>query len=106
MAVVLAEMSPAVGRRRTLLARNSNSQDALTEGILDELQPPDRVLPRALEVARDLALAPPIAYAQIKRQLRAETLAAIEPAVAAGTDPLLDSWLSGDTKGAAASLLK
>jgi enoyl-CoA hydratase len=106
MAVVKAEMSPAVARRRTLVARNSSSQEALADGILDELQPPDRVLPRAVEVARDLASMPAVSYGQIKRQLRAETLAAIEPAVAAGTDPLLDSWLSGDTKSAAAGLLK
>jgi enoyl-CoA hydratase len=106
MAVVKAELTPAVARRRALLARNSSSQDALADGILDEMQPPARVLPRATEIARDLAAAPALAYAKIKRQLRAETLAAIEPAVAAGTDPLLDSWLSGDTKSAAASLLK
>lgn len=105
MAVVKAELSPAVARRRTLVALNSSSQEALADGILDELQPPDRVLARALEVARDLASMPAIGYGQIKRQLRAETLAAIEPAVAAGTDPLLDTWLSNDTKGAAAGLL-
>ncbi len=106
MALVKAELSPAVARRRSLIARNSSSQEALADGILDELQPRDRVLSRALEVARDLASLPATAYGQIKRQLRAETLAAIEPAVAAGTDPLLHSWLSGDTRKAAAGLLR
>jgi enoyl-CoA hydratase len=106
MAVVKAELSPAVARRRTLVAVNSSSREALADGILDELQPPDRVMPRALEIARDLATIPRVAYGQIKRQLRAEMLAAIEAGVAAGTDPLLDAWLSADTKGAAAGLLQ
>lgn len=106
MAVVKAEMSKAVARRRTLVARNSSSQEAMADGFLDELQPPERVLPRSLEVALDLASLPPISYGQIKHQLRSETLAAMEPIVAANTDPLLDSWLSGDTKAAAASLLR
>jgi enoyl-CoA hydratase len=106
MAVVKAEMSPAVARRRTLIARNSSSQEAFADGILDELQPPEQVLSRAMEVARDLAALPAVAYGQIKRQLRAETLAAMEPGVAANTDPLLGSWLTGDTKAAAASLLR
>lgn len=106
MAIVKAELGPAVARRRTLVATNTSSQEALAEGILDELQAPERVLPRALEVARDLATIPRVAYGQIKRQLRAETLARIEPGVAAGTDPLLDTWVSADTERASASLLR
>jgi enoyl-CoA hydratase len=106
MAVVKAELSPSVARRRTLVGVNSSSQEALADGILDELQSPDDLMPRALEIARDLATIPRVAYGQIKRQLRAATLAAIEPGVAAGRDPLLDTWLSADTAGAAAALLR
>jgi enoyl-CoA hydratase len=106
MAVVRAELGPVVARRRALVAVNGSSQEALAGGMLDELQAPERVVPRALEVARDLASIPRLAYGQIKRQLRAETLARIEAGVAAGTDPLLETWLSADTEEAAGSLLR
>jgi enoyl-CoA hydratase len=106
MAIVKAELGPAVARRRTLVAMNGSSQEALAEGILDEVQAPEAVVPRALEVARDLATIPRVAYGRIKRQLRAETLARIEPGAADGTDPLLDDWLGPDTREAAAALLR
>lgn len=105
MAVVKAELAPAVARRTTLLARNIDSEAALACGILDELQPPARVLARAREVALDLASAPRTAYARVKHQLRAETDALIDRLLASDSDPMLDSWLADDTRAAASALL-
>ena len=105
LAVVKAELSPPVVRRLTLIARNVDPEHAVQDGILDELQPPARVLERAAEMARQLAAIPRVAYAQVKRQFRSEVIAALERLVSSDSDPLLESWLSGETVGAADSLL-
>lgn len=105
MAVVESELAPEVARKMVLVARNVAPETALHQGVVDELQPADRVLPRALEAARELAAAPRTAYARIKHQLRAGAIAAMREALAE-KDPLLASWLSEETAAAAARVLK
>jgi len=105
MAVVQAELSPPAARRLTLLARNLDPEDALAWGVVDELHLPHQVVPRAHEVARDLATIPGTAYAKIKRQLRAATIARIEHVIVTGADPFINDWLTAETAGASAALL-
>ena len=105
MAVVQAELAPAVARRLTLVAQNVAPDAALSCGILDELQPTDQVLRRAQAMAGELGAIPRTAYARIKHQLRAATIAHIERTLSAGDDPMLKEWLSSETAGAAAALL-
>ena len=105
MAVVRAELAPAAARRLVLLARNGTPEDALADGVLDELQPADAYFARALAVARELAALPRAAYARIKRQLRASTLDRIGEVLATGSDPLLDAWITQDTASAAVTVL-
>lgn len=105
MAVVQAELTPPVARRVVLLARHMTPEEALADGIVDELEAPEGLLPRAFALAGELAALPRDAYARIKRQLRARTLERIEQVIATGTDPLLDGWLSPETAPAAARVL-
>jgi len=51
MAVVQGELSHPSARRSVLLARNVTPQEALAEGLLDELQPAEALLARATDVA-------------------------------------------------------
>jgi enoyl-CoA hydratase len=105
IAVVKAELSAAVARRLTLVARNYGPAEALADGVFDELQPPDAVWERARAVAQDLAAIPREAYARIKEQLRAETLASCRRVDQTGRDPLADAWLGAQTSAASAALL-
>jgi enoyl-CoA hydratase/carnithine racemase len=105
MAIVQAELAPAVARRTTLLARNMGPDAALACGILDELQPADQVAARAHAMARELGAIPRSTYTRIKRQLRAVPSAQIERIVLTGDDPMLDAWLSAETEAAAAAVL-
>ncbi|TMA52554.1 MAG: enoyl-CoA hydratase/isomerase family protein [Deltaproteobacteria bacterium] len=105
MTVVTTELSPAVARRAVPLARNGTPENALADGILDELETGDAVLSRALAVARELAALPRSAYASIKRQLRAPALERIGNVLATGSDPLVVGWLAPETSSAAAGLL-
>jgi enoyl-CoA hydratase len=105
MAVVQAELNPAAARLMTLQSSNVGPQEALKLGVVDVLQPPERVMLVALAMAEDLASIPKDAYARIKRQLRGKTVAEIEAVLSRG-DPLLDSWLTDEASTASANLLR
>ena len=106
MAVVQAELTPAVARELVLVARNVDPARALAMGVLDELQEPQHVMPRALDVARDLAGIDRAVYARTKRDLRAAAIARIDEANAEGNDPALDAWLGAGSAAAAAAVLR
>jgi enoyl-CoA hydratase len=104
--VVRSELSKPVARMMTLTGRNSTPPEALAQGIFDELQPPDHLWPRAVEVARELAALPRTGYARIKRQLRSSALSRIDDAIRNRKEPMLESWLSDETHAASAEALK
>lgn len=106
MIVVNAELASNVARRLTLLARNVSPQEAIRDGILDELQAPEQLLERAAEVARDLAQIPRDAYRRIKRQLRASAIRALDEIVQTERDPMLDTWLAPGAADSSAKLLR
>jgi enoyl-CoA hydratase len=106
MIVLRAELAPEHVRTVTLQARNFGPEEARAKGVLDELSPPDRVLARALEIARDLATIPPDAYRRIKQQVRADALTRLEALLATGNDPMLEGWLTPDAAAASASVLR
>jgi enoyl-CoA hydratase/carnithine racemase len=66
-------------------------EEALARGIFHELAEPDDVLPRATEVARELATAPAAVYGQTKHQLRGAAIEDMRARLAA--DPLLSGWV-------------
>ena len=106
MAVLQHEVAPHVARSMILRGNNIDPQTAIARGLLDELQPPERVATTAIDVARDLAGMPREAYARIKRQLRAKAIASIEETVASGGDPALESWITADAPAASAAQLR
>lgn len=105
MAVLKAELAPHVARQLVLVARNISPQQALAWGVVDELHPRERVLSRALEVARDLGSAPADGYARIKQQLRGEVANRLRQVIRDGSDPLLELWFGPSARGAAAQVL-
>jgi enoyl-CoA hydratase len=105
MAVVQAELSAPAARVAVLLARNTGPREAMQRGALDELQPAALLLPRAKEMAEEMAALPRVAYAKIKRHLRAAALAKIEDALVNQTEPMLNAWLDDETAQASAAVL-
>ena len=88
---VVREELPAPARR--LLAFGNALHDARTcerLGIFDEVVAPDAVLPRAEELARELAAMPAEVYARTKRDLRGAAIERMR--AAAADDPLLARW--------------
>lgn len=105
MVVLRAELSPSDARRFVLRARNTDPETALVAGVLDELCEAEALLPRACEVARELAALPRRAFGRIKRQLRAPAIARIEDCIEGGTDPLRGDWLAEEARAASARVL-
>jgi enoyl-CoA hydratase len=89
-----------------LTARNWKPGEALSMGVLDELQPPGQLLPRAIEVAQEMSELPHTVFARIKRDLKAPALARISDALSNRKEPMLESWLSAETRAASAEALK
>jgi enoyl-CoA hydratase len=103
--VIESELDPATRRILVLGATQLGPEEAVHRGILDELCPADRVLDRAVEVARERAALPADAYGKIKGQLRATALQRIRDANEGGDDPFLESWLTADSASASAEAL-
>jgi len=91
MAIISAELAPADRRYMLLGARTMAAAEAVARGIVDELQPFERVLDRSLEVARDLATTPQASYASTKLQIRRDTIAQLRSHLT--EDPAPESWL-------------
>ena len=106
MIVLKAELAPQDVRFTTLHATSYGPREALRRGVFDELQQAPRVLERALEIASDLASMPRESYGRIKRQIRGETIEALEELDRSHSDPMLKDWISPEAEEASASVLK
>jgi enoyl-CoA hydratase/carnithine racemase len=79
------KLSRLVGRQRAMLllmtGRLFSAAEAASMGVISELAPTGRALPRALEIAREIAALPPIAVAQIKEVVNAGLNAPLDTAL-------------------------
>ena len=72
MAVVKAKLAPPVARRLALRAELLDAETMVALGAFDQQVSDAEVLPRSIEVARELAQLPRQTYALVKSQLRDE----------------------------------
>jgi len=72
--------------------------EARARRLVDAVVPAADLLPNAVALARELAAHPPAAFAASKRALRAESLARIAAARAAGEDPVWAVWRTPETR--------
>src|SRR5215216_6316543 len=89
--VVRAELPPHAARLLALGNQLIDAQECLRLGAFDEVVAPADVVPRALEVAAELAAMPAHVYARTKAELRGATITHLRRAVA--DDPLLSRWV-------------
>lgn len=91
MEIVKAELEPQVRRVLVLTGNVISPEKAHALGIIDELVPADRLIARAVEVARLLSALP--SYVRVKEQLKRDTLKRMREIVAAQNDPMLERWV-------------
>jgi enoyl-CoA hydratase len=89
--VVRAELTAPASRLLVLGNRLVDAGECVRLGAFDEALPPDQVLDRSLEVARELAELPAEVYASTKAELRGAILTDLR--ADAQADPLLASWV-------------
>jgi enoyl-CoA hydratase len=89
--VVRAELPSHAARRLVLGNELIDGAEAIRLGLFDEALEPDAVLPRAMELATEMAAFPADAYATTKSELRGRTLGEMTAAVE--SEPLLERWL-------------
>ena len=89
--VVRAELPPNAARLLALGNQLVDAQTCLNYGAFDEVVEPDAVVPRAMEVAKELAAMPAHVYARTKAELRGATIVRLREAVK--DDPLLGRWV-------------
>jgi enoyl-CoA hydratase len=104
IAILKAELSPSAARVLALRSHLIDPEEALALGLVDELAAPEDVLERALVVAAEMAQLPARAYANTKRELRGDTMAAIQHVLDHG-DPVVGAWLEAGDAAAGAALL-
>jgi enoyl-CoA hydratase len=89
--IVRAELAPHAARALAFGNRLLDGGECLRLGVFDEVLDAERVLPRALELAGELAAFPADTYARTKRDMR-DALAQ-QLGRAAADDPLLEVWV-------------
>jgi enoyl-CoA hydratase/carnithine racemase len=89
--VIQAELPAFAARRLVISNRLTDAKECVGLGVFDEAVPPDAVLPRALDLASELASMPADVYARAKRDLRGAALEDMR--AGADRDPLLAAWV-------------
>ena len=85
--------------------RNMGADAAREMGIVDEVVDPAGLFPRAMEVARDYAGIPAMAYSRVKMQLRGRVIGKLRDAIESQSDPTRNGWFTEETPGAMNALL-
>ena len=91
MEIIMTELAPDVRRRLVLSGEPIAPSDAHNLGIIDDLVPADRLIARAVELARTRSALP--AYTRVKEHLNRDTLERMKAIVAGAEDPMLNHWV-------------
>ena len=91
MQVVQHELPPSTARVLVLCGQTFDPVAALAHGIVDEVVAPERVVPRAVEMATTMAAFRN--YGRIKTQFRAPAIAELQRIVEERSDPMLAGWI-------------
>jgi enoyl-CoA hydratase len=97
LALVLAELSPAQVRTLALGSSTADPESEVFAGVIDRVLEPSELLEAALGEVRRLGALP--AYARVKQQLRAVTLARLAQVVERDEEPLLAHWIDQPAAG-------
>lgn len=104
LGIAQATLDAATCRRLMLRGQPIGAEAALAAGIVDEVVDPETLNTRALDVARELAVIPPKAYARVKAQLRQGAIDQITAAVAA-EEAAGEDWFTDETAPAMARMI-
>ncbi|MFC1680688.1 enoyl-CoA hydratase/isomerase family protein [Pseudomonadota bacterium] len=103
--IACAELTPSASRRLMLGGRNLEADAAREMGIVDEVVDPSGLIARAMDVAKDYAEIPAMAYSRVKMQLRGKVIRKLTDAIESQSDPTRNGWFTEETLGAMNALM-
>ena len=95
--IARATLSKSSFRRILLSGRAVRADEAKAMGFIDDVQPKDLVMDRAMRVAGDYAGLPPQTFSAVKAQMRMPTLEIINDALKRNADATRDGWFTSET---------
>lgn len=104
--ILRAAVVPARAAEVLLRGRLGGPGDALADGFLHELAPPEKLLGRAVERAEELGALPRLAYTHTKRELREEFAERARARRARKREQFLDSWFAPESRARREAVLK
>jgi Delta3-Delta2-enoyl-CoA isomerase len=91
-------VGPRQAERLSVTAAMIHPEEALRIGFVDEMAPPDHVVPRAVEWCQGLLALPPVAMAETRQRARADLVRLIEEGLARELETLVEMWFSDETQ--------
>jgi enoyl-CoA hydratase len=95
--IVGARVTPSVMRNLVYSGKVVEPGEALSLGLIDEIAEPDALIGRAIKVASDLAMIPPVTFALTKRTFVAPIMERVRLASALDAD-VANAWQSPDVQ--------
>lgn len=99
-------VGPRQAGRLAVTAELIPAAEALRAGLVDELAPPDQVVPRAVAWCQSLLALPPAALARTRQNARADLIRIIEEGLAKEMDSLVDVWFSDETQSSLCAIVE
>lgn len=91
-------VGPRQAERLSVTGAMIHPEEALRIGFVDEVAPPDHVVPRAVEWCQGLLALPPVAMAETRQRARADLVRLIEEGLAREMETLVAMWFSDETQ--------
>lgn len=108
--VVLAAFERVVGPRHAafhaIQGTLMSPATALSIGLVDEVLPPDQVVPRAIAWAQSLAKLPPNAMARTRAFVRQPLIDAVRDLEGPTNEQMLEVWYGAEAQGALRAMLE
>jgi len=99
-------VGPRQAERLSVSGQLISGVEAYRIGFVDELAPPDHVVPRALEWCQGLLALPPQALAQTRQNARADLVRIVEEGLARELNAVVDIWFSEETQTSLRALVE
>ena len=96
--IIVHLIGPTFAKEMTILGRNNDAQTLLKWGYLNEVVPKEKLLSRAIEIAKQYAAMPPISAQMIKKSINHITGALDEAIMHMDMDQLMFTLQTNDLK--------
>lgn len=99
-------VGPRQAERLCVTAAMIPPEEAFRIGFVDELAPPDHVVPRAVEWCQAVLALPPVAMTETRRRARADLVRIMEEGLATELGTLIDIWFGEETQSTLHALVE